>query len=213
MNGAASARTIDSDTMAFCDESLRCRTGGTGIYLMSAVVMPPHKVPQARDLMAALLLTGQSKLHWRDESARRRLSLSRRTASIEAEIVIATWCRMDNAHQERARRKVQQTLLAALVDRGVTEAVFESRGPVRDEGDIAGLAGLRRSGVLPDGLRVSHAAGSAEYALWAADVGVGAFGAALDGRPEYWTEMLNGTKATVLTCGRCALVHGSGAAH
>ncbi|MER5849340.1 hypothetical protein ABT126_20350 [Streptomyces sp. NPDC002012] len=179
---------------------------------MSAVMLASHEVQQARDVMAALLLAGQRKLHWRDESARRRLSLVRRTASIESEILIATWCGMDSAHQERARRKTQQTLLAALADRSITEAVFESRGPVRDKGDIAGLAGLRRSGVLPDGLRVGHVAGPAEHALWAADVAVGAFGAALDGTPEYWTELLISTKVTVLTCGQCALLHGPDAA-
>lgn len=157
--------------------------------------------------MAALLLAGQRKIHWRDESARRRLSLARCTAAIKSEVVIATWCGMENAHQERARRKAQQTLLTALTFRDVTRAVFESRGPARDSGDIAGLAGLRRSGVLPESLRVSHAAGPLEHALWAADVAVGAFGTALDGNPECWAEVLAGTKATVLTCGRCGLSH------
>ncbi|PVE04340.1 hypothetical protein Y717_12585 [Streptomyces scopuliridis RB72] len=178
---------------------------------MSAVVLASYEVQQARDVMAALLLKGQRKLHWRDESANRRLFLSRRAASIESEVVIATWCGMDSARQERPRRKAQQILLAALADRGVTEALFESRGPVRDKGDIAGLAGLRRSGALPDSLRVGHVAGPAEHALWAADVAVGAFGAALDGKPEYWTELLGGTKVTVLNCGHCDLPHGPGA--
>ncbi|WP_158897182.1 hypothetical protein [Streptomyces hygroscopicus] len=208
MNSVASPGVIGPGSRAFCDESLRCREGGSGIYLMSAVVLASSEVQQARDVMAALLLAGQRKLHWRDESAKRRLFLARRTASIESEVVIATWCGMDSTRQERARRKVQQRLLAALADRGVAEAVFESRGPVRDKGDIAGLAGLRRSGVLPDSLRVGHAAGPAEHALWAADVVAGAFGAALDSRPEYWTEILVGTKATVLTCGQCDLSHG-----
>ncbi|MCX5090900.1 hypothetical protein OOK36_18745 [Streptomyces sp. NBC_00365] len=175
--------------------------------MISAVVLTSHEVQRARDEMAALLLAGQRKLHWRNESARRRSSLARRTAAIKSEVVIATWCGMNNAHQERARRKAQQTLLAALVDRDVAQAVFESRGPIRDNGDIAGLAGLRRSGVLPESMLVSHAAGPLEHALWAADVVVGAFGAALDGTPEYWAEMLAGTKVTVLTCGQCSLSH------
>ncbi|MER7194914.1 hypothetical protein [Streptomyces flaveolus] len=179
---------------------------------MSAIVLAPDEVQQARDAMVTLLLAGQRKLHWRDESASRRRFLARRAASIESEIVIATWCGMDSARQERARRKVQQILLAALAERGVTEAVFESRGMIRDKSDIAGLAGMRRSGVLPDSLRVGHVAGPAEHALWAADVAVGAFGAALDGKAEYWTEMLDGVKVTVLTCGQCDLSHGPSAA-
>lgn len=210
MNGTASPLVNGPGSRAFCDESLRCRADGTGIYLMSAVVLASSELQQARDVMAALLLAGQRKLHWRDESAKRRLFLARRMASIESEVVIATWCGMDSTRQERARRKAQQTLLAALAGRDVAEAVFESRGPVRDKADIAGLAGLRRSGVLPDSLRVGHAAGPTEHALWAADVAVGAFGAALDGRPETWTEILVGTRVTVLTCGQCELSHGSG---
>ncbi|MFJ2498255.1 hypothetical protein [Streptomyces sp. NPDC087539] len=192
---------------AFCDESLRCRVSSTGIYMISAVVLAPHQVQPARDEMAALLLAGQRKLHWRNEPARRRLSLARRTAAIKAEVVIATWCKMDNARQERARRKAQQTLLTALADRDVTQAVFESRGPERDKGDISGLAGMRRAGALPDSLRVSHVAGPAEHALWAADVAVGAFGAALDGTPTFWAELATGTKVTILTCGQCMLPH------
>jgi hypothetical protein len=179
---------------------------------MSAVVLASRDVQHARDVMATLLLAGQRKLHWRDESGSRRLSLARHTASIKSEVVIATWCRMHSAHQERARRKTQQTLLAALADRGVSEAVFESRGPIRDKGDIVGLAGLRRSGALPTGLHVGHVAGPTEHALWAADVAVGAFGAALDGNPEFWTELLIGTKVTVLACGQCSLPHGPGTA-
>ncbi|GAA1527527.1 hypothetical protein GCM10009730_40610 [Streptomyces albidochromogenes] len=212
MHGALPPRVTEPNLIAFCDESLRCRADGAGIYILAAVLLPSHRVQPTRDAMATLLLKGQRKLHWRDESARRRRLLTRQTASVEPEIVIATWCRMDSAHQERARSKAMQSLLAALADRGVTQTVFESRGTARDNGDLRGLTGLRRAGVLSADLRVEHAAGPAEHALWAADVAAGAFGAALDGSPEYWTAMVTGAKATVLTCGRCALSHGPDAA-
>ncbi|MBT2487385.1 hypothetical protein J7E96_02275 [Streptomyces sp. ISL-96] len=212
MHGALPSRATEPGPRAFCDESLRCRADGAGIYMLAAVLLSPHRVQHARDTMASLLLRGQRKLHWRDESARRRLLLTRRTSSVEPEIVIATWCRMDNAHQERARGKAMQSLLTALAERGVTEVVFESRGPVRDKGDLKGLTGLRRAGVLPADLRVEHAAGPVEHALWAADVVAGAFGAALDGRAGYWDDLASAAKATVLTCGRCSLSHGPAAA-
>lgn len=129
MHDALPSRATGPGPRAFCDESLRCRADGAGIYMLAAVLLPPHRVQHARDTMASLLLKGQRKLHCRDESARRRLLLTRRTSSAEPEIVIATWCRMNHTHQERARGKAMQSLLTALAERGVTEAVFESRDP------------------------------------------------------------------------------------
>lgn len=212
MKRVVHVQSSGTELTAFCDESMRCRAEGSGIYMMSAVLVEPQRIQWARDVMASLRLSGQRKLHWRDESHRRRVALARRAASVECEIMVATWCRMANTQQERARRKAQQTLVAGLADRGVTKAIFESRGPTRDRGDIAGLAGLRRSGFLPDSLHISHAAGPTERALWAADVVAGAFGTALDGSPQYWDQLLTGSKATVLGCGACGCSHHPGEA-
>ncbi|MEU6116166.1 hypothetical protein ABZ840_16750 [Streptomyces sp. NPDC047117] len=196
---------------AFCDESLRRRAQGDGIYLLSAILLPLAMVPAVREEMSSLRLSGQRKLHWRDEGERRRPLLVSRTASIGPEVLIATWCAMEHRRQERARRKAMQTLLAALGERGVTRVLFESRGPELDRRDIAGLAGMRGSGVLPPTIRVDHAAGATEHALWTADIVLGAFGAALDGDLRYWSELRANTKTTVLTCGQCAAAHGPAA--
>ncbi|MEU5098999.1 hypothetical protein [Streptomyces sp. NPDC020996] len=198
----------ESGTIALCDESMRHGPGAAAVYLLSAVIVPSTTLPAVRDRMSGLRLPGQrKKLHWRDESPPRRTLAASGLASLRADIVVATWCGMSPAKQERARRKAMETLLLDLGRRRVRHALFESRGPERDKADVAALAGLRRSGILPPSLRVSHAPGADEPALWSADIAAGAYSAAVSGAPNYWTAALRGSKGTVLTCGSCGTPH------
>jgi hypothetical protein len=195
-------------TIALCDESMRHHGGAVGVYLLSAVIVPSADLPAVRDRMIGLRLPGQrKKLHWRDESTPRRALAADGLAGLHADIIVATWCGMSRDKQERARRKAMETLLLDLGRRSIGQALFESRGPERDRADVAALAGLRRSGVLPSALRVSHAAGNDEPALWSADIAAGAYSAAVGGAPAYWATALRGSKATVLTCGACGTPH------
>lgn len=200
--------TEGTDTVALCDESMRRDTETSGIYLLSSVIVPQTELPAVRDRMSELRLPGQrKKLHWRDESAPRRALAADALAALRADVVVATWCGMTQAKQERARRKALETLLLDLARRSVRHALFESRGPDRDRADVASLAGLRRSGILPSFLRVSHAPGGDEFALWSADIAAGAFNAAIGGVPTHWATALEGCKGTVLTCGSCGRPH------
>ncbi|MEU3844898.1 hypothetical protein AB0E88_33315 [Streptomyces sp. NPDC028635] len=195
-------------TIALCDESMRQRHGAGGIYLLSAVIVPSPALPAVRDRMRGLRLPGQrKKLHWRDESAPRRALAAEGLAALNADIVVATWCGMAHDKQERARRKAMEGLLLDLGRRRVAHAVFESRGPERDRADVSALAGLRRSGILPPSLRVSHTPGDDEPALWSADIAAGAYSTAVSGAPDYWLAALLGSKGTVLTCGACGTPH------
>lgn len=198
----------EADTIALCDESMRRHTEDSGIYLLSSVIVSHTELHAVRDRMSGLRPPRQrKKLHWRDESAPRRALAAEVLAALRADVVIATWCGMSRDKQERARRKALETLLLDLARRSVRHALFESRGPDRDRADVASLAGLRRSGILPPFLRVSHAPGSDEYALWSADIAAGAFSAAVGGVPADWATVLDGCKGTVLTCGACGQPH------
>ncbi|MGW1157375.1 hypothetical protein ACWD48_03850 [Streptomyces sp. NPDC002519] len=198
-------------TIALCDESMRHNDGAAGIYMLSSVIVPMTALPAVRDRMSGLRMPRQRrKLHWRDESAPRRAMAAAALAALRADIVIATWCGMTRDKQERARRKALETLLLDLARRNVRHALFESRGPDRDRADVAALAGLRRSGILPPSLRVSHAPGSDEHALWSADIAAGAYSAAVAGTPDHWATALQGSKGTVLTCGACGRPHTPG---
>ncbi|WP_329014255.1 hypothetical protein [Streptomyces sp. NBC_01601] len=203
----------DTGAIALCDESMRHGVGPHGTYLLSSVIIRETDLPRVRERMMDLRMRGQrKKLHWRDESAARRSLAAGGLAALHADVVIATWCGMVPAKQERARRKALETLLLDLARRSVRHAFFESRGPERDRADITALAGLRRSGIVPSTLRVSHAPGAEEPALWAADIAAGSYGAAVSGLPEYWTTALRGCKGTVLTCGACGRPHTPGEA-
>lgn len=205
----------DAETgfVALCDESMRRDHGSGGIYLLSAVVVPLPALPSVRERMTELRMPGQHrKLHWRDESSPRRSLIAGGLAALGTDIVIATWCGMNRHRQERARRKALETLLLDLAHRFVRQALFESRGPDRDRADVAALAGLRKSGILPPALRVEHAPGSDEHALWSADIAAGAYSSAIAGHPEHWMRALQGGKGTVLTCGACGTPHTPGGA-
>ncbi|MCF2126021.1 hypothetical protein L1I79_06150 [Strepomyces sp. STD 3.1] len=198
----------ETGTVALCDESMRRDTPTSGVYLLSSVIVPQGELAAVRERMTGLRLPGQrKKLHWRDESAARRALAADGLASLRADIVIATWCGMSHDKQERARRKALETLLLDLARRSVRQALFESRGPDRDRADVASLAGLRRSGILPSTMRVDHAPGSDEHALWAADIAAGAYNAAMGGTCANWEQALKGSKGTVLTCGACGTPH------
>ncbi|MFH8442968.1 hypothetical protein ACH4D3_17270 [Streptomyces sp. NPDC018026] len=198
----------ETATIALCDESMRRDTATSGVYLLSSVIVPLGALPAVRERMTGLRLPGQrKKLHWRDESAARRALAADGLAALDADIVIATWCGMSQDKQERARRKALETLLLDLARRSVRRALFESRGPDRDRADVASLAGLRRSGILPPSLRVHHAPGGDEHALWAADIAAGAYNAAMGGTCAHWEKALEGSKGTVLTCGACGTPH------
>jgi hypothetical protein len=198
----------ETGTIALCDESMRRHTDGSGIYLLSSVIVPLRELPAVRERMGGLRPPGQrKKLHWRDESTARRALVAGGLAALRADVVIATWCGTNHGKQERARRKTLETLLLDLARRSVRRALFESRGPERDQADVASLAGLRRSGILPPSLRVHHAPGGDEHALWAADIAAGAYNAAMGGTGAHWARALEGCKGTVLTCGACGTPH------
>jgi hypothetical protein len=57
---------------AFIDESLRTHAG---LYLLAAVIVADADADRHRQSLRALLYRGQLRLHWRDESAKRRRQL------------------------------------------------------------------------------------------------------------------------------------------
>jgi len=97
---------------AYIDESLRV---SHGLYVLAAVIVADTDADQHRATLRALLLRGQLRLHWRDESSRRRSQLTTAVSALQhtGAIVIAT----DAAarRQERARRRCIERLLTELV--------------------------------------------------------------------------------------------------
>ena len=171
---------------AYIDESLRV---SHGLYVLAAVIVADTDADQHRAALRALLLRGQLRLHWRDESSRRRSQLITAMSALRhtGAIVIAT----DAAprRQERARRKCIERLLAELASRAITTVVFERRHPDLDARDRTMIAALRHQQALPAAFRATWQQASDEPLLWLPDIAAGAASLAETGDDTYWTNL------------------------
>ena len=169
---------------AYIDESLRVRHG---LYVLAAVVVADTEADHHRAALRALLLRGQIRLHWRDESSRRRSQLITAMSALRhtGAIVIAT--ETAPRRQERARRKCIERLLAALASRAIATFVFERRHPDLDAHDRTMIAALRRQRSLPATMRATWQRAADEPLLWLPDIAAGAASLAQTGDHTYWT--------------------------
>ena len=168
----------------YVDESMRVRAG---VYVLAAVIVADTDAELYRETLRALLYRGQLRLHWRDESSRRRGQLIEAVGGLRhtGAVVIATG--MTPRRQERARRKCIERLLAELSGRGIGSVVFERRHPGLDTRDQALIGALRRQQSLPAGFRAAWKAADGEPLLWLADIAAGAASLAETGEDTYWT--------------------------
>lgn len=172
---------------AFVDESESNRAKDPDTYLVGAVVVGSEDAAAVRERIAALKLRGQSKLHWRDESDRRRRQIIRTVADMPVTAVLAAHVDADRAPEAR-RHRALRTLLPALSSLGVTRVELESRGRAADQRDRKLFDGMRRShmfGEDPPPMRIEHPVGHAEPGLWIADAICGAVVSARCGDPAF----------------------------
>lgn len=171
---------------AYTDESMRIPHG---LYLLAAVIVADHHADHHRAALRALLYRGQLRLHWRDESSRRRAELIAAVSTLPhtGAIVIATGTQP--RRQERARRKCIERLVTELASRGINTAVFERRHPDLDARDRTMIASLRRQQALPSAFRATWLPASAEPLLWLPDIAAGAASLAETGDDTYWRDL------------------------
>jgi hypothetical protein len=171
---------------AYVDESLRIPNG---LYVLAAVIIADADASQHRETLRRLLYRGQARLHWRDESSRRRGQLISTVCELRhtGAVVIATG--MTPRRQERARRKCIDRLLTELTSRGIARVVFERRQPELDARDHAMLAALRRRQSIPAYFQAAWHAAQAEPLLWLADIAAGAASLAATGDDTYWSNL------------------------
>jgi ribosomal protein S12 len=171
---------------AYVDESVRTRAG---LYVLAAVIVADGQADWYREALLALLHRGQRRLHWRDESAKRRALLVSAVRHLPhtGAVVIATG--VTPRRQERARRKCMERLLTELANRRIAAVVFERRHEELDAHDRAMLAALRRRRSVPAWLRVSWVAAADEPLLWLPDIAAGAASLAEADDATYWEEL------------------------
>src|SRR2546421_11148006 len=69
---------------AFMDESESDRKADPGTYILAAALIEPDALDEVRGQIRTLLIPHQRKLHWRDESARRRAAIAETIADLDS---------------------------------------------------------------------------------------------------------------------------------
>lgn len=171
---------------AYVDESLHVREG---LYVLAAVIVADTDADGHRHALRALLNRGQIRLHWRDESSKRRDQLITALCALRHTGAVVIAVGLEPRRQERARRKCVERLLAELVSRGIASVVFERRHPDLDARDRALVAALQRQHSLPVAMRVRWQPADDEPLLWLPDIAAGAASLAESGDETYWKEL------------------------
>lgn len=156
--------------VAFIDESGSNSQKDPGTYIMAAGLVLEEEVDALRAVMAELRSPGQAKLHWRDESGRRRRLITEAIAVTKIEhLVVVTSDHRDTSRPARRRHLTLEVLLPELAALGVQQAIMESRGRHDDARDLDSLNLMRGTGFAVDGLRLHHRRGRHEPNLWVPD--------------------------------------------
>jgi uncharacterized protein with HEPN domain len=170
-----------SRRVAFVDEATATLGAAPDTYILAAVICPVAVVGDLSDHMVALKPSGARKVHWREMSQRSGLRDAAVRAVNEANLEHVVIVRLDASVErlERRRRLCMQRLVAELDLRGVAEIVAESRGEADDRRDVEHFVAMASHKVPGSDIRISHAPGPTNPALWAADVVAGVVSAQL----------------------------------
>lgn len=167
---------------AWADESGSRPDLDPGAYLMSAALCEEDDVADLRKRMEGLRLA-EPKVHWHGSSEERRHDLVAAVAALPLTGFVVVHVDPD-ANDRRHRRKCMEFLLPHLADMPCSTITLESRGK-QDQSDLDMLQKLRSRRVVEGTLRIEHAVGRVEPALWVADIVCGAVVQDRCGRKDY----------------------------
>lgn len=169
---------------AWVDESIHV---GNRLYLLAAAVAPldEEQLDEFRTRLRSLVRHARGRLHWNREEERDMVAITAAIADMPLTNIVVTATRLDPRKQERARRKCLEQLLHRLAIDHVEHVWLESRDPIGNRRDLAMVASMRTTHVLPASIRVDHARPFDEPLLWLPDSVAGAVAAAHDGKPHY----------------------------
>ncbi|MFC0672580.1 hypothetical protein ACFFF6_01275 [Brachybacterium hainanense] len=169
---------------AFLDESSCVLGAERQLYLVGAAILEAGTCDDVREELRPLLLPGQVKLHWTDESTRRRQRIVDAIVSLEPINVIVSHVSERQHKTERFRRKCLEQMYYEFVSMELHDVTLESRSPTQDGKDLAHIIALRSRG-LDERIRLSHRRGGDEPLLWIADAVLGAVNSARLGDPAH----------------------------
>jgi hypothetical protein len=163
--------------LVFVDESER-----RARYLMCAVTIAPSDVGSLRRRVRKLLLPGQSQLHFKNESARRRRSLAGELVAFGLDIAVVSKSSEPGLGRSDLRDRCLAELIADAQDRGGAVQMYLESRHHQDEADHASFSRWRRR---EPPLNYEHVEGAADPLLWLPD----AF-AWLAGAGGEWTDVV-----------------------
>jgi hypothetical protein len=160
-----------------------------GVYTLAAVVADSANCDDIRDRLRALTLSRGGRLHWVDESSKRRDVIAAAIADIDLAAIVTIGSPMDKTKQERARRCCLERLLYELGLLEVSQVWLESRSATPDRRDLKLVDSARDKGMIPTDLKVDFARPRMESMLWLPDAVAGAVTAANLGEPRWMLAM------------------------
>ncbi len=150
-----------SSLYAYVDESVR-----GGRYLLCVVVVDPAGAGQLRRRTRHLLLAGQTRLHFKKESPRRRRELLVALGEFEVDVTVYAGATKVGRDQDLARALCLERAVADLQDRGATIELFiESRDGLDDDDRLT----IRRARRREPTLSFEHLLPNDDPLLWLPD--------------------------------------------
>lgn len=175
---------------AFVDESESNRRLDPDVYILAASIMPAESRDSVREIAQGLRLPGQRKVHWRDESEKRRRLLAEAVASLAVMHLVVVRVGRVGEPSERKRRKCMERLLFELSAMGVHQVIMEGREAKQNCLDLNLLKALRSRKELSAELRIDHISGPGEPLLWLPDILAGSVVAARCGDSRYLDQLV-----------------------
>lgn len=169
---------------AWVDESVHV---GNRLYLLAAAVAPrdEDQLDVCRARLRSLVRHARGRLHWNSEEERDLVAITDAIADMPLSNIVVIATRLNPKKQERARRKCLEQLLHRLATAEVEHVWLESRDTIGNRRDLAMVASLRTTHVLPPSMRIDHARPLDEPLLWLPDSVAGAVAAAHNGQLHY----------------------------
>lgn len=175
-SGCPSRGSPDVSFRAFIDESSVNRGDDSQEYLLCAAVIDVDACDATREALRPLLLPGQIKFHWTDESKKRQAEIVTKVVDLGPMSVVVAHLDARARKTERYRRKCLETLYHELMTMEVFDLTLESRSSAQDNNDAAHIVALQGAG-LDRRMRIAHARGGDEPLLWIPDAVLGAINA------------------------------------
>lgn len=183
----APSPTVEFTLSAWVDESVIVGSvqHSEGIYTVAAVVTDTAAVDDIRADLRGLTLRKGGRLHWVDESSKRRDELMAAIAAVDLAAIVTVGSPVHRSKQERARRCCLERLFYELGLLGVDQVCLESRTAAPDRRDLRLLDHARDKGLVSAAFKVVFARPKDEPMLWLPDVVAGAVTAANLGEPRW----------------------------